>query len=437
MRMIPTRISASMLLLALLLVAPLSAQESLMPSEAQKKAEATIRQKYAEYREALKTDPDLRIDFDAIFASTVSGLLPSVQKNGLSPEEQLILANLFSSAKQSEEARTLYDTLAAGSDDIAAKASGLRLMLLLTEKKYEEMSPLIAEHQRRFPFAMDKDNNPYFYSLTAYAKHLSEEGEHQAAVDLVLKEINRLPDPPKTACIIPNLAGEILPSFIELGKKEEALDILRHYISAYTALHKEKSANLPEGDTDEARMAKALAQQIERNIQILQATLTQATLVGKEAPAIQFSRVYNAPADLSFADLKGKVVMIDFWANWCAPCKEAFPTLRKIYDDYQEKGLVILSVTGLQSRFYDRNIAVSHLEPEEEFKLTEDFIKRYEMTWPVVFSDRGAFDPEYGISGIPTMVFMDKQGKVREVKVGFEPEEAESLRRFIEKLLSE
>jgi thiol-disulfide isomerase/thioredoxin len=126
--------------------------------------------------------------------------------------------------------------------------------------------------------------------------------------------------------------------------------------------------------------------------------------------------------DFTTADWKGKVILVDFWATWCGPCREELPRVKKMYTDYHAKGLEILGVSNDQS--------------------ADDLAKYIKddggMPWPQLFdadaAKAGNWNPitqGYGINGIPTMFLIDKKGIVRTV------EARESMERLIPKLLAE
>jgi thiol-disulfide isomerase/thioredoxin len=130
---------------------------------------------------------------------------------------------------------------------------------------------------------------------------------------------------------------------------------------------------------------------------------------------MKFDSVEGKAVDLE--KLRGKVVLLDFWATWCPPCRESVPHLVAAYRKYSEKGLEIIGIS---------------LDEEKE-RLVK-FTKAKEMTWPQYFDGMGwenRFARRYGIEGIPTLWLVDKKGIVRaEVR-------AENLEKQIEKLLNE
>ena len=137
--------------------------------------------------------------------------------------------------------------------------------------------------------------------------------------------------------------------------------------------------------------------------------------------------------DLSLEKLKGKVVLVDFFATWCRPCIMAFPYLREWHEKYSEKGLVIVGLTNYQGRYDGQNV-----KPEEEFaKLRDEFIPKHKIPWPVGVEKNNGRQTmmDYGVQGIPHVVLLDRDGKVRYVKVG--AADYQKTERKIQQLLAE
>jgi thiol-disulfide isomerase/thioredoxin len=119
--------------------------------------------------------------------------------------------------------------------------------------------------------------------------------------------------------------------------------------------------------------------------------------IGRPAPEIELPGPDGSPLKLS--SLKGSVVLIDFWASWCGPCRQNNPSLVALYSKYRDKGLEILGVS------LDRRRA--------------DWMRAVEadrLTWPQVIDDRGGAAKsanDYGVQSIPTSILVDRQGVVR------------------------
>ncbi len=140
----------------------------------------------------------------------------------------------------------------------------------------------------------------------------------------------------------------------------------------------------------------------------------QAALVGKPAPALNFKWSSGAPLK-TLADLKGKVVVLDFWATWCGPCISSFPQVRELTAHYKNSDVVVLGVTSIQGSV--SNLGPSKIDtrndPAREMALMTDFIKAKDITWTVAFSEEPVFNPAYGVTGIPHMAIIAPDGTVR------------------------
>jgi thiol-disulfide isomerase/thioredoxin len=156
-----------------------------------------------------------------------------------------------------------------------------------------------------------------------------------------------------------------------------------------------------------------------------------AALTGKPAPSLHFNWS-SRPGLKTLADLKGQVVVLDFWATWCGPCISSFPTVREHVAHFKGSPVTFLGVTSIQG--FVSNLEPGRIEtkgdPQKEMGLMPAFMKAKEMTWDVVFSEEKVFNPEYGIQGIPYIAILAPDGTVRHA--GMNPHDPNA--RIVEKV---
>ncbi len=166
-------------------------------------------------------------------------------------------------------------------------------------------------------------------------------------------------------------------------------------------------------------------------MQHLDARERQRNIVNQPATELQIDYVLNGKPT-SLKELKGRIVLLDFFAHWCGPCIAGFPGVRELQQKYKDQGLVVLGLTGI----YGYYKGTRGLSIEDELKRMEtDFVKEYQVTWPMIFAKSKANDQNYGISYIPHLILIDREGIVRLSIQGKGYDEA--LDTEIQKLISE
>ena len=132
------------------------------------------------------------------------------------------------------------------------------------------------------------------------------------------------------------------------------------------------------------------------------------------------------------ADLRGRVVLLDFWATWCRPCIQTFPTMRQWHERYGPRGLTILGMTKYYGTVEGREVT-----PQEEVAYLRQFRGRHRLPYGFVVADGNHNMLSYGVSAIPTAVLLDRRGVVRYITVGSGQENERAIAAMIERLLAE
>ena len=135
---------------------------------------------------------------------------------------------------------------------------------------------------------------------------------------------------------------------------------------------------------------------------------------------------------VKLADLRGQVVLLDFWAPWCGPCRATFPRLQRWHKQYKNKGLVILGITDFEGQAEGKA-----LTPAQELDYLRDFKKKFSLPYGFAIANAADNDLNYGVSSFPTTFLIDRRGVLRFISIGASDLEAAALDRMIEKLIKE
>lgn len=188
-----------------------------------------------------------------------------------------------------------------------------------------------------------------------------------------------------------SVAMKIADECIRKGKSNDKL--IEHYKTAYTSA---------KGSTEGFEKILEESKSFSKN------EIKSKMMKGRvNKPAIDFALKSLDGKTIKLSGLRGKVVVLDFWATWCGPCVASFPALQKIYDKYKDNpNVMILAVNTWEN-----------VKGSEREDLVKKFIEKNKYTFPVLFDEN--FVEKYGVEGIPTKFIIDQKGRIQFKDVGF------------------
>lgn len=166
-----------------------------------------------------------------------------------------------------------------------------------------------------------------------------------------------------------------------------------------------------------------LSRNLDRWLRIcaLSAALAMSSLVGAStSSAPDFTLPAREGGQISLEQLKGQVVMLNFWASWCGPCRQEMPLLDTLYQRYSALGFTLLGV----------NV-------EADTQDAERWLAQTPVSFPVLFDKDSQVSKLYDVSAMPSTVFIDRQGNVRYLHRGYKPGDENEYLNQIRALLKE
>ncbi|HMQ05431.1 MAG TPA: TlpA disulfide reductase family protein [Pyrinomonadaceae bacterium] len=424
-------------------------------------ANAYTRNKFAEFeRKKIQFTERLRLDTEkekkqlaAKYAATV------LSRPGLSAEDQYYLGLLHWIAENLDGADAAFKKFLASEDPAPERAQSARTTRAIVAAKmgrfdealelvklYRQNAPLRPSDQLRMEVELAKAYSsaekfdtaiPHAREAFKLAKSIvSVSGVTQRGLDetldtgmVLFEAYSSLGDLGSADATLVDLRNEaasigspslfayaadkLIVHMIETGRKPLAMDTyLTVLIQAGTLLPTRPSQ-------DEA-------------IRLIKRREKQYKLLGETAPALLGVDQWFPGKAMTLKELRGKVVLLDFWATWCGPCFDAFPSLAEWHRDHSSQGLVILGIT----RYYGNGEGFT-LDNPAEIAFLKGFKEKHGLPYDFVVTKDPLTQQSYTATALPTAVLIDRKGVVRYVETGTNPTRIEELRLKMLKLLAE
>jgi len=250
------------------------------------------------------------------------------------------------------------------------------------------------------------------------AAHLQSEGDHAAAMQRLERALNEIPsgsefDQFKDRVSLTMAVAEFS---VSAGNPGGAIAKLAEGFGvAKDAFQRIKST----GTEDEKRTAF-------RGLVQLKDLHTRLNLLGQPAPELAMQEWLNTDP-LTVADLKGQVVLLEFWATWCKPCEQLFPRIKELHAQHAQQKLRVLALT----RFF-----MAYGGPPEakaqEMTLIREFAAKHNLEFPVGVAEDESVQSAYGATALPMLALIDRAGIVR--SFAFSPDEQNFKRTLADSL---
>ena len=124
-------------------------------------------------------------------------------------------------------------------------------------------------------------------------------------------------------------------------------------------------------------------------------------------------------ATVRLSDFEGKIVYVDFWASWCAPCRQSLPQLQELRERYAD------------------DFEVYAINVDEEPADGRDFLEQYPVSYPVLSDPEATLPPLFDVKGMPTSYLVDRDGNLRYVHQGFRNGDIEEIEKVVRQLFAE
>ena len=346
---------------------------------------------------------------------------------GLKGDDQYYLGLLYHIATNGDEALAAMQGFIAAHPD-GEKAQSARNVVVLYSVRKDKVADAVA-------------------AVEAYAKHEPQNSEDRYRMEFIIADaFLRAKDYKQTAIHAEQMLVEartfatkhksevskrddmlmkstlvLADAYANSNRKEQAVRVLEDL--------RRISMSLPSGNIYKVATSRLFSMAPSTNLQKISDEMASAPF---EAPPELAVHQWIDQSPVKISELKGQVVLLDFWAPWCGPCRFTFPKLTLWHQAYKDKGLVILGVT----KYFGHDDEGALTKPEE-FVYLRDFKKRNRLPYGFLVADSDKNNFSYGVFSIPMSFLIDRRGVVRFISAGANPDEIALLGKMLKKLIDE
>ncbi|MCF6281548.1 MAG: TlpA family protein disulfide reductase [Candidatus Polarisedimenticolaceae bacterium] len=148
--------------------------------------------------------------------------------------------------------------------------------------------------------------------------------------------------------------------------------------------------------------------------------LTSAYAVEENEKAPDFTLKSRSGENLKLSEFRGELVMVNFWASWCGPCRQEMPELESLYQQYKGMGFTLLGI----------NV-------DDQIKNADKMLKQIPVSFPVLYDSEHKVSDLYEVAAMPTTILIDRNGTIRDIHHGYQPGTEQLYQKQIEALLTE